>query len=174
MRIACVLGPNFEDSEFRVPFDRFRAAGHEVTIIGLEADKVLRGDKGKEQVKTDVSIDDVAPEDFDVLFIPGGFSPDNLRGDPRMVKFVRSFKNEPILAICHGPQLLITADLVRGRKMTASKTVQVDLKNAGANVVDQEVIVDGKLVTSRQPQDLDAFVRESLRMLEEVGEQPTA
>jgi protease I len=165
MRIACVLANGFEDSEFRVPYDRFQGAGHEVFVIGVKKDEILKGERGKEQVKTDAGIDEVRPDAFDALFIPGGFSPDRLRADDRMVKFVKSFSDKPILAICHGPQLLITADMVRGRKVTAWKTVQVDLRNAGAQVVDQESITDGSLVTSRQPEDIDAFVRASLHLI---------
>lgn len=165
MRIACLLGPDFEDSEFRVPYDRFRGAGHEVTIIGLERGARLKGKKGREEVVTDVGIDQVRPEEFDALFIPGGYSPDVLRADERVVHFVRAFANKPIFAICHGPQLLLTAGMVQGRTLTAWKTVQGDLRHAGANVVDREVVVDRNLVTSRKPDDLDAFTREALRLL---------
>ena len=165
MRIACVLGEGFEDSEFRVPYDRFRSAGHEVVVIGLKKGEVLKGYKGKERIQTERGVDEVRPDQFDALFIPGGQSPDHLRADPRMVEFTRGFRDRPIFAVCHGPQLLITADVVRGRKMTAWSTVQVDLRHAGAQVVDQEVVVDRNWVTSRKPADLDAFVRESLSLL---------
>jgi len=165
MRIACVLANGFEDSEFKKPYDAFRAAGHEVTIIGLKAGEPLQGYRGKEKTKAEKGIDEVRPDQFDALFIPGGQSPDHLRVDDRVVNFVRAFRDRPIFAVCHGPQLLITAELVRGRKMTAWKTVQVDLKNAGANVVDEEVVVDRNLVTSRKPEDLDAFIRESMAQL---------
>jgi protease I len=166
MRIAALVGPGFEDSELRVPYDRFRAAGHEVTIVGLKKGQTLEGDKGREKITVEQGLDEARPEQFDVLFLPGGHSPDYLRADDRAVEFVRRFRDKPIFAVCHGPQLLITADLVRGRRMTAWKTIQVDLKYAGADVVDQEVVVDRSLVTSRRPEDLDAFVRESLRLLE--------
>jgi protease I len=177
MRIACVLGQGFEDSEFKVPYDEFRNAGHEVVVIGEKAGEKLAGDKGKEKAKADLAIDEARAEDFDALFIPGGHSPDHLRADPKFVEFARAFANKPILAICHGPQLLMTADMVRGRRMTAWKTVQHDLRFAGADVTDEEVVVDGNLVTSRQPGDLPAFVRRSLDMLSmgyEAGMQPTA
>jgi len=170
MRIACVLGPGFEDSEFRVPYDAFRKAGHQVTVIGLQKGQELRGDKGREKVVTEAGVDDVRADDFDALFIPGGGSPDKLRFDDRMVRFVKQFSTKPIFAICHGPQLLITADMVRGRTMTAWKTVQVDLRNAGANVVDREVVSDANLVTSRKPEDLPAFVREALAHLGTAAE----
>jgi protease I len=165
MRIACVLGPEFEDSEFKLPYDRFRAAGHEVVVIGLKKGETLKGKKGKEQAKVDRSIDEAKPDEFDALFIPGGHSPDHIRGDERIVRFVQAFRDKPIFAICHGPQLLLTAGMVKGHKMTAWKTIQADLRAAGVDVVDQEVVVDGNLVTSRQPQDIDAFVRESLGMI---------
>lgn len=173
MRIACLMASDFEDSEFRVPYDRFRAAGHEVRIIGLQSGQTLRGKHGRETIPTDKGVDEVTPEDFDALFIPGGYSPDQLRADPRMVDFVRAFQDRPIFAICHGPQLLLTAGMVQGRNVTAWKTVQVDLRNAGAKVKDREVVVDDNLVTSRKPDDLDAFVRESLRVLGDRREQPT-
>jgi protease I len=165
MKIACVLGPDFEDSEFRVPFDRFVAAGHQVTVIGLTRGAELRGKKGAEKVTADLGIDQARPEDFDALFIPGGHSPDALRGDERMVAFTQAFGSKPIFAVCHGPQLLLTAGMVKDHRMTAWKTVQGDLQLAGAQVLDKEVVVDGNLVTSRKPDDLDAFTRESLRML---------
>jgi protease I len=165
MRIACVLGHGFEDSEFRVPYDKLKAAGHDVIVIGAKKGEKLEGKKGKETVEADAGIDESRPESYGALLIPGGHSPDHLRGDDRFVSFVRAFADKPVMAICHGPQLLLTADLVRGRTLTAWKTVQVDLRHAGANVVDREVCVDRNLVTSRKPEDLDAFVRESLRLL---------
>ena len=164
MRIACPLAQGFEDSEFRVPYDRFRAAGHEVVVIGLDKKK-LEGKNKKESVTPDQTFDDVDASEFDALFIPGGHSPDQLRGEDKVVSFVKAFADKPIFAICHGPQLLITADMVRGRTMTAWKTVQVDLKNAGAKVKDEAFVVDDRLVTSRQPQDLDDFVRRSLEII---------
>jgi protease I len=169
MRIAALVGPEFEDSEFRIPYDRFRAAGHQVVVIGPKRGQTLEGDKRREKIVVERGIDEVRPEEFDALFLPGGHSPDNLRADDRMVDFVRAFRDKPIFAVCHGPQLLITADMVRGRTMTSWKTVQVDLRNAGANVVDQEVVVDRNIVTSRKPDDLDAFARESLALLQNAA-----
>lgn len=169
MKIACLLDNGFEDSEFKDPFDQFRAAGHQVTVIGFQPGAVLRGYRGHVEVTTDRSVTEVRPEQFDALFLPGGNSPDHLRADPGMVDFVRAFMadSRPVLAICHGPQLLLTADLVRGRRLTAWKTVQGDLRHAGAEVVDEEVVVDGNLVTSRQPGDIPAFVEKGLEVLAE-------
>jgi protease I len=165
MKIACVLASHFEDSEFKAPSDAFRQEGHEVVVIGKKAGEMLEGKRGREKAQADLAIDDARPEDYDALFIPGGFSPDQLRADDRFVDFTRAFDGRPVFAICHGPQLLLTADLVHGRRMTAWKTVQKDLKCCGAQVVDEEVVVDGNLVTSRQPTDIPAFIRESLNVL---------
>lgn len=170
MKIACVLGPRFEDSEFKQPYDAFRAAGHEVTIVGLEAGAQLEGDKGKEKATVERSFQDVKPGEFDAMFIPGGASPDKLRAHDAATSWVKQFmrSGKPAFAICHGPQLFLTADEYKGHRMTAWKTVQGDLKKAGADVVDEEVVVDRNLVTSRQPQDIPAFIRESLKLLEHV------
>jgi protease I len=171
MKIACVIGPRFEDSEFKEPYDAFREAGHEVTIVGLQAGTELEGDKGKVRVTVEKSFQDVKPDDFDALLIPGGGSPDKLRAHDEAVTFVKAFMraNKPVLAICHGPQLLLTADEYKNRRMTAWKTIQGDLKKAGADVVDQEVVVDRNLVTSRQPSDIPAFIRESLKVVDQVN-----
>lgn len=168
MKIACILADGFEDSEFRFPYDRLKAAGFDVVVIGEKEGEEIKGMKGKETVRADKSIDSALVEDYDALFIPGGYSPDHLRADPRFVGFVAGFDdaNKLIAAICHGAQLLLTADRVRNRTMTAWSTVQVDLKRAGANVVDREVVVDGNLVTSRKPDDLEAFSSEIIRQLQ--------
>jgi protease I len=170
MRIACVLDVDYEDSEFKEPYDAFRKAGHQVTITGLKAGKELKGKKGAVTTKAEAGIDQVRPDQFDALFIPGGYSPDHLRADRKMVAFTRAFfdAEKPVFAICHGPQLLMTARAVNGRKLTAWKTIQDDLSQVGANPVDQEVVVDRNLVTSRQPSDIPAFIRESLKVLEKV------
>src|SRR4051812_44402315 len=157
MRIACVLADGYEDSEFQVPYDEFRKAGHEVVVIGDTKGKTITGKKGQSKTKADLGIDEAKPDQFEALFIPGGHSPDQLRADERFVEFTKAFENKPILAICHGPQLLLSADLLRGRRLTAWKTVQKDVRHAGAVVEDEEVVVDGNLVTSRQPSDIPAF-----------------
>jgi protease I len=165
-----VLDSGFEDSEFKQPYDAFQQAGHRVTIIGLEGGKELKGKKGQVTTKADVGIDQVRPDQFDALLIPGGYSPDHLRANPQMVAFTKAFfdAQKPVLAICHGPQLLMTARVVKGRKLTAWQTIQDDLEQVGADVVDQEVVVDKNLVTSRKPADIPAFNRESLKVLEKV------
>lgn len=116
---------------------------------------------------TDVAAGDLEPEGFDALVIPGGFGPDRLRTDEAVVRFVKTFGalDRPIAAICHGPQLLIEAGLVRGRTLTSWPSVRTDLLNAGAQWVDQEVVEDGTLITSRKPDDLDAFCEVLLKRL---------
>lgn len=167
MKIACLLGPDFEDSEFQQPYDEFKKAGHEVVVIGLKAGEELHGKKGKVSFKTEKGIEEVKPDQFDALLIPGGGSPDKLRAHDSMVDFTRAFckSGKPIFAICHGPQLILSADCHRDYKMTAWKTVLGDLQKAGTNVVDQEVVVDKNLVTSRKPDDIPAFIRESLNLM---------
>jgi deglycase len=168
MRVACLLDSDFEDSEFRGPYDALRQAGHEVTVIGLEAGRELTGKRGEERARAERGIGEVSADDFDALLVPGGYSPDHLRADRRVVDFTRAFftRERPVFAICHGPQLLMTARVVEGRRMTAWTTVQDDLSQVGADVVDEAVVVDRMLVTSRQPDDIPAFNREAVRMLE--------
>ncbi|MGC0853569.1 type 1 glutamine amidotransferase domain-containing protein [Pantoea agglomerans] len=167
-KVAVLITDEFEDSEFTSPAEVYKRAGFEVVTIEKQAGNVVKGKKGEAEVTIDRSIDDVSPAEFDAL-LPGGHSPDSLRGDDRFVAFTKEFvaSGKPIFAICHGPQLLISANGVRGRKMTTVKAVAIDLINAGADFHDKEVVVDDdKLVTSRTPADLPAFNRESLRILE--------
>ena len=141
-KIAVLITDEFEDSEFTSPADEFRKAGHEVITIEKQAGKTVKGKKGEASVTIDKSIDEVTPAEFDALLLPGGHSPDYLRGDNRFVTFTRDFVNsgKPVFAICHGPQLLISADVIRGRKLTAVKPIIIDVKNAGAEFYDQEVV----------------------------------
>lgn len=168
MKIACLLGQGFEDSEFRVPYDRLKKEGYAVDIIGVKAGEELTGYKGREAVKAEIGIDDASPDDYDALLIPGGQSPDHLRVDRRMVDFVSRFDQtgKPLAAVCHGPQLLAAAHLVKGRTLTAWSTVQDDLKQMGANVKDEQVVQDRNWITSRKPDDLRAF---SDAILEQLG-----
>jgi len=153
------LGQGFEDSEFRVPYDRLKEEGYQVDVIGVKAGEELKGYKGKEKVKVEKSIDQVKAEDYDTLLIPGGQSPDHLRADRRMVEFVKKFDQagKPIAAVCHGPQLLIAAHLVKGRTLTAWQTIQDDLRQIGATVKDEPVVRDQNWITSRKPDDLQQF-----------------
>lgn len=158
-RIAFVLGEDFEDSEFRKPYDALRAAGHHIDILGEEGGKHVRGKKGREDVKLDASVAEKDPSSYDALVIPGGYSPDHLRTSREVVRFVQKMvqADKLIAAVCHGPQLLIEAEAVDGKTLTSWPSVHTDLVNAGAKWVDREVVIDGNLITSRKPEDLDAF-----------------
>lgn len=167
-KIAVLVTDHFEDSEYTEPVQAFKEKGYEVTAIEMKEGKSVKGKQGNREIIIDKSIDDVSPEDFDALFIPGGFSPDILRADERFVHFSKAFMDakKPVLAICHGPQLLITAETLEGRDVTGYKSIHIDLKNAGGNVHDKEVVVcQNQLVTSRQPEDIPAFIKESLRIV---------
>lgn len=159
IRVACLIDDEFEDSEFRVPYDRLKRAGADVELIGFQAGKDLTGHKGDECVRVERAIDTSDPTNYQALFIPGGYSPDHLRADERFLDFVRAFdqQKKPIAAICHGAQLLLSAGLVEGRTLTAWKTVQRDLAMAGAYVRDEPVVRDRNWITSREPGDLEPF-----------------
>lgn len=167
-KIAVLLTDSFEDSEYEDPAKAFKEAGHSLTVIEGVKGKVVEGKKGDARVEIDACIDEVKPSEFDALFIPGGFSPDILRADQRYVSFTKAFMDEkkPVFAICHGPQLLISAEALKDRDVTGYTSIKVDLVNAGANFHDKEVVVcGGQLVTSRTPDDIPAFTRESLKLL---------
>ena len=170
-KVAFIVDEMFEDSEFKVPYDRIKQAGHEAVIVGLEAAKKLEGKKGDETITTDVAIGDVSPDGFDALVIPGGYSPDKIRTDADMVAFTKSVfhADKPIAAICHAGWMLAEADILRGRTVTSWPSIKTDLINAGAEWVDQEVVEDGNLITSRKPDDLEAFTKTLLSQLEQRG-----
>ncbi|WP_141432258.1 type 1 glutamine amidotransferase domain-containing protein [Bacillus sp. 03113] len=165
-KIATVITDLFEDVEFTEPAKAFEAAGHEVVTIEKEAGKEITGKHG-EKIMIDKAIGDVTPADYDALLIPGGFSPDLLRADDRFGEFAKAFVQEskPVFAICHGPQVLIDTDLLQGIDITGYRSIRNDLKNAGANYKDEEVVVSSNIVTSRTPDDIPAFNRESLKLL---------
>jgi protease I len=158
-RIALVLGQDFEDSEFRIPYDGLTQTGHQIEIIGVKAGAKVKGKQGKEEVAIERAAAEADPAKYDALVIPGGYSPDHLRTDPSVVRFVDAMvkSGKLIAAVCHGPSLLIDADAVKGKTVTSWPSIRKDLSNAGARVVDEEVAVDGKLITSRKPADLPAF-----------------
>ena len=168
-KIAFVMDDMFEDSEFRFPYDRAAQAGHDTVIVGLQGGKEISGKKGKEEVTTDVSIEDVSPDEFDGVVIPGGYSPDLIRSDEGIVSFVRSIfeARKPVAAICHAGWVLAEADIARGKTVTSWPSIKTDLVNAGANWVDQEVVEDENLITSRKPDDLEAFTKTFLSQIEQ-------
>lgn len=169
-KVAIVLGPDFEDSEFETPRTTLRDNGHEVVVIGTDAESELTGKRGDVTCVPDAAVGDVRPEEFDALVIPGGYSPDHLRTDESMVRFVKavSDKGRPVAAICHAGSLLIEANVVAGRTVTSWPSIRTDLVNAGAAWMDQEVVVDGNLITSRKPDDLPAFVDTLMAQMEDA------
>ena len=169
-KVAIIVTDEFEDVELTSPKEAIEEAGHETVIIGNEANSEVTGKHG-EKATVDVSIADAKAEDYDGLLIPGGFSPDHLRGDSegRFGAFAKYFtaNDVPTFAICHGSQILIDTDDLNGRTLTAVLNVRKDLSNAGAQVVDESVVVDKNIVTSRTPDDLDDFNREIVNQLNE-------
>ena len=161
-RIAILATNGFEQSELLEPLEQLRAAGATVDVIALEAGKIkgwYKDDWGK-TVPVDAKLSEARPADYDTLVLPGGqMNPDLLRVDPMALAFIKAFNEakKPIAAICHAPWLLIEAGLARGLKATSYKSIKTDLKNAGARWVDEAVVVDQGIITSRNPGDLDAF-----------------
>lgn len=153
----------FEETELTSPVQRLKNEGATVHIISSKSGKIqaMKGDhQWTIEINVDKTISDANAEDYDGLLIPGGvLNPDSLRKNEDAIAFIKAFfeVGKPVAAICHGPQVLITAEVVQGRKMTSTKTIKIDLVNAGANWYDQEVVVDQGLITSRSPKDLPAF-----------------
>lgn len=170
-RVAVLLTDKFEDSEASSPIEALRAQGMEIVVVGPKAGKTYEGKKGEFAVTSDIAVVEASARDFDGLVIPGGASPEALREEEGAVEFVKEFvKNDkPIAAICHGPQLLVSADGLRGRRMTCVSSIAIDMKNAGAKYVDRSVVVDGNLITSRTPEDLPDFNREMIRVFAGAG-----
>jgi protease I len=166
-KVAILAADFFEQVELTKPRDALKEAGAEVKIVSLKAGRIQgmhHADKG-DKVEVDLTLDQADPEEFDALMIPGGtMNPDTLRSTPAALDFTRHFfqAGKPAAVICHGPWVLIDAGLARGRKLTSWPAIQMDLKNAGAEWVDQEVVVDNGLVTSRKPDDIPAFNRKKI------------
>src|SRR4051812_46475044 len=167
-RIAILVDEMFEDSEFRVPYDRLRAAGHQVDVVGLQEGKVVCGKKKRERATIERSVHAVSAADYDAIVIPGGYSPDHLRADPDAVHLVRMMggSTKPVAAVCHAPWMLIEAGLAYERLLTSWPSIRTDCINAGAHWIDREVVIDGNVITSRKPEDLEAFSAAILHMIE--------
>ena len=171
-RILMIATDGYEDSELLEPRRILRERGAEVVLASLEKGEI-EGDK-EAKVEVDRTLDEVDAGDYDALVLPGGTkNPDKLRMDRRAVAAVRAFAEagKPVAAICHGPWLLVEADVIRGRTVTGWPSIRTDLRNAGAEVVDQEVVIDGNIVTSRKPDDIPAFT-EALILLYEKADAP--
>jgi protease I len=172
MRIAILVTQGFEQSELTEPRKALEQAGAHTTLIAPKPGKVqsMRHHEKAEQFDVDLTLDAANPDDFDAVLLPGGaLNADALRVEPRAQDFVRRIDRagKPIAVICHGPWLLVSAGLTRGRTMTSYHTIQDDLRNAGATWVDREVVRDRNWVSSRQPSDIPAFNREMLALFAE-------
>lgn len=171
-KIAILSADGFEEVELTSPRDALKDAGAKVEIVSLKKGKIKswKDKNWNMEIDVDQAVSDVSASDYDGLMLPGGvINPDLLRRDDHVINFVREFfeQGKPVAAICHGPWTLVEAGVVEGRTMTSFKSIKTDLINAGANWVDQEVVVDQGLTTSRNPNDLPAF---NDKMIEEFAE----
>jgi protease I len=169
-RVAVLAENLYQEMELWYPVYRFREAGAEVKIIGSGTSRTFTSKHGY-PVTVDASVDEVRAEDFDAVIIPGGYAPDLMRRRPSMVHFVRRAYEEGkvVAAICHAGWMLCSAGVLPGKTATCFSSIKDDLIHAGANYVDEEVVVDGNLITSRFPDDLPAFCREVIRALATVA-----
>ncbi len=171
-KVAILVADGFEQVELTGPREALDAAGAKTQVVSPVQGQVqgFHHDKPGDKVAVDVALDSADPDDYDALLLPGGVAnPDNLRTIPQAVEFVKSFfeAGKPVAAICHGPWTLIEAGVVKGVTLTSWPSLQTDLRNAGATWVDEEVVTDRGLVTSRKPDDIPAF---SKKIIEEIAE----
>jgi len=176
-RVAILVADGFEQVEMTEPRKALEEAGFKTEIISPAKGEV-QGWKHRDKAdkfRVEVELDAANPDDYSALLLPGGVqNPDKLRTLPKAVEFVKSFfkAGKPVAAICHGPWMLVEADVVRGRQLTSWPSLKTDLRNAGANWMDQEVVADGNLVTSRKPDDLPAFSRKMIQEFRGTQEEP--
>ena len=165
--VCFLLADGYEDSEMKNPYDAMNEAGHKTVIVGLEKGAELKGKKGTVSYTAELSISEVKVADYDAVIIPGGSAPEALRVNEEIVEFVKQANEQGkvIAGICHGPQVMISADILKGVNATSYIGIRDDVKNAGSNVMDQEVVVDGNIITSRTPKDEPAFIKEILNKL---------
>jgi len=169
-RVAMLVEDEFEDRELTGPLDALREAGATVTLVGPTAAAEFKGKRGQAVVTSDLAAGSARMTDFDALVIPGGHAPEKMRMRHAMVDLARDAMEagKPVAAICHGPQLLISANTLRGRTLTCWPSIAIDVKNAGGLYVDKPVVEDGNLITSRKPDDVSAFSEAIIRALSKV------
>ena len=170
-KILIMATNRFEESELFGPREILLGKGAKVTLASLDLDEIMGTvhDEPGKRIKPDVTIADVRAADYDALLLPGGVSnPDHLRTKEEAIDLIREFANtdKPVGAICHAPWLLVEADLLRGRRATSWPSIRTDLSNAGANVVDEEAVTDGNIITSRKPDDVPAFTEALIAAIE--------
>jgi deglycase len=168
-KVAILAADMFERVELEEPRKALEDAGADVEVVSIEDGEIQGFDhfEPASTVKVDRTVEEASPADYDALMVPGGVgNPDLLRGDENAVAFVRAFHEagKPMAVICHGPWVLVESGAVRGKRVTSWPTLETDIRNAGGDWVDDEVVVDGSLVTSRKPDDIPAFNREMLRI----------
>lgn len=174
-RVLIVATDGFEEWELFGPRQILQQRGAEVVLASLKTDPIqgtVHDDPGK-TIRPDMTIEDAHADDFDALILPGGVrNPDQLRMHGNVIALIQSFaeREKPVGAICHGPWLLVEADLVRGRSVTSWPSIRTDLRNAGAHVVDEPSVTDGKIVTSRNPDDVEAFTNALIDLIENMPE----
>jgi protease I len=169
LKVAVLVTDGYEPSELTQPMAALREAGADVTIVS-DHDGTIRGKTDADTATVDLTLETARPDDYGALLLPGGVkNPDTMRQNQRGVAFVRHFADagKPIAAICHAPWMLVEADVVRGRRVTSYPSLRTDLRNAGAEWIDAEVMTDQGIVTSRTPKDIPAF---NDKMLEEFAE----
>ncbi|WP_342429614.1 type 1 glutamine amidotransferase domain-containing protein [Neobacillus sp. FSL H8-0543] len=166
-KVAFLLANDYEDSEMKNPYDSIVEAGYETVIIGLEKGIECKGKKETVSYLTDLAVADADASDFDAVIIPGGSAPEELRVNEDVIKFVKELNNKSavIAGICHGPQVMISADILRGHEVTCYQGIRDDVKNGGAKYINEEVVVSQNIITSRTPKDEPAFIREILAKL---------
>ena len=170
-RVAMLVEDDFEDRELTGPLEALRAAGATVTLVGPTAGAQFKGKRGEAIVTSDLAAGSAKMKDFDALVIPGGHAPDKMRMRHAMVDLARDAMEagKPVAAICHGPQVLISANSLRGRTLTCWPSIAIDVKNAGGLYVDQPVVEDANLITSRKPDDVPVFSDAIIRALSKVS-----
>jgi len=163
-KVAFLLEEGYEDSEMRNPYDALVENGNDIDIISTQKGKELKGKKGTVTYTSHLAAGEAHAGDYEAIVIPGGSSPAKLRDDPAVISFIGEADKAgiPIAAICHGPQVLAKAGLLKGKTLTATASIQGEIEAAGGKFVDQEVVVDGNLITSRKPEDEPAFIRETI------------
>jgi len=170
-RILIIATDGFEEWELFGPREILQKRGAEVVLASPKRDPIqatVHDDPGK-TIRPDLTVDEALADDFDALILPGGVrNPDHLRTNVRVIQLIKDFaeQGKPICAICHGPWLLVEADLLRGRTATSWPSIRTDLRNAGANMVDEPAVTDGKIVTSRNPQDVEEFTNALIDLIE--------
>ena len=168
-RVAILVEEDFEDSELIEPMRALKGTSARVLIVGSGSQETYRGKRGSATVRVDATADRVKAEDFDAVIVPGGYAPDKMRLHQSMIDLIRKAHDlgKVVAAICHGPQLLISAEIVKGRRVTSWPSIALDLRNAGADWVDEPVVQDENLITSRKPADLPRFNKAIIKALQD-------